>query len=592
MNIKKHLRQSLSTLMTFTIFIIGLQACNDPSINTGVETNPPPQQQTSHIDGNPIVTMDASSFYSAEAEYLKNTRQTLAENGQQVIKALQTKRFNGAQTAATGYTPVTEVELYELSGFSDGRGTQSGSLADLSGHVRITNPEGDIEEFYMSITPHLPPVTGNNATQKNTSMQKQAAADEPSSQHAYIALDVDQFYVTEDENGDEIWPVTIPAQSLSDPDEVIEVTLHEGGRLEWPEEISSSSTSKTNKLAFSPDPELNYLSAEEMAIQDPDGGSGGFIPEETANVTLQEKVSEVEVLEAGFLSLKSIRLEDRSDGNLAEISMHMGYDQATPTLEKKWTYIFDQKIGRFGQKDGFFSRVFNGVKMVVRNSLFSIVTGGGFSFEPSTIVNELVEPVAIQSDVFEGKNHRTIAADMAVYEVPDINREGVTYTFENMKTWNIPLFDRGVAFNTPLHINDISSELLNKFNLIKSRADYFPIVPLNRDRNNNKWMLILSESDKKKEKFSTRRLIGNERNHTMWVYDMATSLWDQEKVTIETGRHAIGGSDDFVNKSAVKNISTPNIKKRFKETNGELKISKGEFEYVMTISDKKILCTK
>lgn len=548
--------------------------------------------------------MDAATFYSGEAEYLLETRTLLAENGNQVLKALRTpgSNYEGPQTAAAGFAPIPEVDLHELSGFSSGSGSttqsssSSGSMADLSGHVRVTNPNGDIEEYYMSVTPHLLPLDNSSSAAKGGVAQQAAAGDQPSgSENAWIALDVDQFYVTEDETGEEIWPVTIPAQSLSNPEQIIEVTVHGDGRLEWPEEaLNNGTNSSTKSLAFSLDPELNYLSSDPIAIRDPGtGGSGGSGGGSTsaANVTLDQHATEMEIVDnAGFLALKSIRLHDRSEsGSASEIFMHMGYGDESAKPKKLWTYSFDEKRGRFGQKNGFFSRVFEGVKMALLNGARDKITGNGFSFEPSIIVNALVEPVATVSPLFDGKNKNTIGADMAVYEVPDINQEGVTYTFENMKKWNLPIFQRRPS-NTPLYVAE-DIHLTASFELSDLNADYFPIIPLYQETSNNKWKLMLSEDDKRKEKFTTRKFFGNERTKKMWVFDMATGRYNFENFTVETDWHWFGGSDDFVERSNVKNITTPNI---FQRTlyNNEIVTRKDNQKIIYTIAECEVLCTR
>jgi len=605
MNNTKYLTQSFTKLMLFTTFILSLQACSDPSFNTGVETTPP-LQQTSRIDGKPIVTMDAAQFHSGEAEYLLKVRRALAENGEEIIRALQTKRFSGAQTAAAGFSPIPVVDLYELSGFSSGSGTQSGSLADLSGHLRVTNHEGDIEEYYLSITPHLSPITGNSpAKNRNT---QQAATGEESSDNAWIALDVDQFYVTEDENGEEIWPVTIPAQSLSDPEEIIEVTVHEDGDLEWPEEITngtSTSNSKTvSALAF---PEMNYVTADEMEIQDSgDGGTGSSGGGSTSSSFFEEvdkTFDEFEAVEGAFLSLKSIRLHQPKEGSgQPEVLMNVALGDENKNIFKKWAHAFDRKKGAKGGKDPVFKRLAEslagadipGVSIAVdaiSDFVLQLAIGGEFLFQPHLFSDVILENALNNTDLFDGKNQFTVGADMAIYEVPDINYAGVNYNFTNMKKYQYSAL-QNLLTGQALEVRpSVVRELETLYR--DENDDYFPLVPLHNNGPNAQWKFVLTESDKKYAKFSGKGISlfkGKIRKKDMWVYDMATGRYNFENVQLEAKGHLFGNSDDIYERSGVKNITARNASDRL--TRGEIIAAKDNFEYVFTIEGKKVLCSR
>lgn len=183
----------------------------DSLLNNATEAK---QAEISEVDGQHIVNLDADGLYSSD--YFGKFRDRLATDyGGAIIQALNRKiRQADIQSnlsiAAKSLNPIAA----DVKGVSN--------LPEIgSTHIRITNEEGEVEEFVLTLRPYF-----YSAQQKAATMNNQIAAMQTGT--TWLALDPDRFYLHDDENG-EIWPVTFPAVSLEDPSRTIKLTFNRNG---------------------------------------------------------------------------------------------------------------------------------------------------------------------------------------------------------------------------------------------------------------------------------------------------------------------------------------------------------------------------
>jgi hypothetical protein len=203
----------------------------------------------------------------------------------------------------------------------------------------VVYDDGYAERFELILEPHR----GGRKIGSSTPVSFSTAS-------TWLALNADRFYVQEDAEGNEIWPVTFPAVSIDNPGRKINITLDRDGTLTWPANVQS----KSNAAHSGTDNQLIYL--DNLAIQDPcpqdseeqqfetcsDGGS------DNGNSKSSARFSASGIGTVTFLAIKTIRLDGTGDGSgAAELQMHVdpSYTTYNDKFRKEWQYTFDHKRG-------------------------------------------------------------------------------------------------------------------------------------------------------------------------------------------------------------------------------------------------------
>lgn len=166
--------------------------------------------------------MNINAADLAESTQLSQLRNTLAANqGPAIVHALNEKaRLNTIQQGRS-------VSMKNLSQFSRAKGT----TPDLgSSHIRVTDPDGETEDFVLTLRRYHQNAQKVAAKGKSTKLK---------SGTTYLAYSPDRFYLQDDENGNEQWPVTFPAVAMDDSTDKITVTFNKDGF------VSSSPSGKT-----------------------------------------------------------------------------------------------------------------------------------------------------------------------------------------------------------------------------------------------------------------------------------------------------------------------------------------------------------
>lgn len=534
-------------------------SCNDVAQINGTEQNSEliGDNTVLGFDGNPVISISDVDYYNGNSEYINNVIERLSYNGEAIIEAMNTQlmgKTNKAQEAETG-TKAIIIGLSELRStrtYKSNSIKKSYSLDDLSSEIRVVDNNGDVERFELVLEPHQ----GGNITGKSKSVSFNAAS-------TWLALNPDHFFVTEDAEGNEIWPVSFPAVSIDNPERKIEVSLDRDGTLSWPSNVQSKSRttiqSTHNNLVY-----LDNLAILEPCFQDSDGqqleeicgddtGGGGIGDSSNdygPNPPDRFLSSEIETVP--FLAIKTIRLDGTGDGSgSAELQMHVDPSYVTydDKFRRGWQYTFDHKRG-INNRPLWFNDF----------SFFSLFSQ---SFRLYTNISGTIRSSA--ESVFSGRNTRTFAADTRIYQTPDVNYENVDYNFTNMRTWsyyNFPSF--GSSYGEG------------------SQMNYFPIVPLN---NTSRWRVLLMEDDKKYPYAS-----GNGRStlaHNVQTFNMGNGTYNNTYTKVDANNHSNGSSDDLMWHSGISNITEANVDARLGGDSQITAVSPGGFKYVL----KKIFRT-
>lgn len=535
-----------ANLIWIAALLFAISACSDNAVLTEQQ----PEEQISKIDGKPIITISDADFYQAKSAYLDKVMNSLSENGQMVVEALDLQinnrainlRETGSDAVIVDFSNIKSTNAY-LTSTANGSPTTN-SLDDLSSHIRVVDRNGDVEEFELILQPHRGP---------NRSSLRSSATTNLSTESTWLALNPDHFYVQEDSEGNEIWPVTFPAVSMDDPDLEIEVTLDRDGTLTWPSKIQNnfSSSAPGSSTNIGSDNQLMYV--DNMAITEPcfqdydggtcidDGGGGGGGSTPTND---PDRFVTSEIKTASFLALKTIRLDGTGDGSgAAELQMHVEpYSSYSYKFNRQWNFVFDHKRGMTNRPlwfDDFSLRgiIINGYK------LYNDLTG---------------ELRSSAESIFSDRNTRTFAADSRIYQTPDVNYENQDYNFTNMRSWSylfLPTFQSGYTES--------------------SRLSYFPIVPLG----SFSWRVLLMEDDTKYPYAS-----GNGRStlaHNVWTFNMANGSYSNIYTKVDANNHSSGSSDDLMWHSGISNITEYNVNQRLGGDSEITTISPAGFKYVL-----------
>jgi len=547
----------------------------------------------SRIDSKPIVEMSANEFYTGSAQYFKDAISKIAANKALILDSyreyLQNARADGITDPA-----ATLVELKKQPAFvrAVANSNSKKAIEDLPGHIRIKNNDHETENFYLSLTLHSPPVKRLSETAAGFL----SGAGE--NRKAYIALDVDQFYASDGPDGEEIWPVTIPAVSLDDEQQV-EIVVHKDGRLQWPQAgglFATMSAPGTETETESIDGDLFYMSAEtvstssctgsEICFDDGsgtgggDGGDDGSGGGPSSPPAWTEEMPVFTVQHGTFLALKSVRLHERREtGGAAEVLMQtqeIGDDPLSPEpIKSEWAYAFDRKQGVYG-KVGFLRRVkFRG--------LFDAI------FDRQKLFDRIFNNQNQNLPIFDGTNSRNMAVDHTVYEVPDVNEPGITYHFTNMRRWK----SSGILQNNigqPFQTRD-NFGAIQTFQEIAPQ-DYLPLVELGDIHTGGtlNFRLMMHEDDTNYQHYANADQSNGIAVKFIQTFDMQDGIYKGENTSIRSKSVLFSSSDDTYGRSGVKNITQDFVEDRMQEGNNEITAEFQDFRYVFTTVTSRVFC--
>ncbi|MGM0586848.1 MAG: hypothetical protein ACQETE_00395 [Bacteroidota bacterium] len=136
--------------------------------------------------------IEAEAFYTLKAPVLKKVNDVVYKNRETLLR-----EYKGKRSSKDGFF------IQPISNLDDTK-SKSGSTSDVPVYS-VVEENGTVENITLSITNHLAP-----------GKYKAGGDAQLSEENVWIAYNVDKFYVTEDEDGNDIWPVTIPATNLAD----------------------------------------------------------------------------------------------------------------------------------------------------------------------------------------------------------------------------------------------------------------------------------------------------------------------------------------------------------------------------------------
>lgn len=570
-------KSSLLLLLAIVVY----SGCNDVSqLNTTIEDQGSRASAAiSSIDSKPIISISANEFYSGSSQYFKDVIDKIADDKQTVLDSykeyVQSAQSKGITEISAPFNYLKKQPTFANSLAKTG-GTDG--IDNLSGHIRMRNLDNEIENFYINFSLHSPP------TKRSSEVVTELMKKSKESRKSYIALDVDQFYAVDGPDGEEIWPVTIPAVSLDDKEEV-EITVHKDGSLKWPQSdgiLAKMTASGTETDSF--DGDLYYISLQSISSDpcddptvilppagcDDDGGGSGGGGSTAPSWTTEMPVFTVQ--SGSFLALKSLRIHERREtGSFADVLMQIQEVNQDPIITSRWRYAFDWKQGVFG-KVGLLRRIkFRG--------LFDAY------FNPGKLFERVFNNLNHNSPLFDGHNTRNMAIDHTVYEVPDVNEAGVTYHFTNMRRWvsrAILVNNNGFAFPTAGNV-----DLINTFDELAPQS-YLPLLALGETLN---YRLMLHEDDTNYQHYANASQVGGVAVKMMETFDMSDGVYRNEATSIRSKTPGLfSSSDDTYGRSGVKNITLDFVEERISAGGGEIVVQKDNFKYVFTTVTRPVFC--
>jgi len=443
--------------------------------SSAVMETPKQDQEISKIDGNPIINLKETEFY--HGNFFNNLRDKLAKNeGSTIVRALN--ELNNKTKELSSLVPVKELSKYALN---KEKTPEIGST-----HFRVTDSDGESEDFVLSLRRYY----------KNTAKVAHKSRSQLKSSTTYLALSPDRFYLKDDENGLEQWPVTFPAISLDDPTDKIKVTFNADGLVS----SSVSQNSKDKSILSSGELDLVFADATPVVQPsyvlpcDPGCGSGG-------------------------------------SGTLRENDNTRGDDPRTPDMpglyppERTYFVVHSIKLASEGDGDGAAE-----LQMFVQKSDNYDVQNMPLKYRYRFDNAFRVDPTCNCS--IPRNNTNIYGADRHVYEVPDINSSGIEYDFV-------------IRWVSPIGTSDWYSHYVG----------FFPLIDLSSHEGN--WRLVMSDDDKDYQDFSRRRQTNfypeiDTHNMSNGNYSLTNTGFTVESKTY-------GSSDDPRLGSGVRRITINNV---------------------------------
>ncbi len=361
----------------------------------------------------------------------------------------------------------------------------------LPSHFRITDEAGNTEDFTLGIRQYI---SDGEAHQKTLAKIGE-------SEDLWLALDSDKFYLDDDENGEEIWPITFEAVHISDASRTLSVTFDKEGFV-------SAKEPGTNKARVISEPSLMFLEAVpilEEPCDDPSviidcddgggggGGTGGGGTGGRVNDWSRGPSTGTFQSNSTYFVIKSMRLAATGDGSGAsELQMFVKKDDNYQNnMPISYKYRFDKVVRS------------NPYLPLSNNTMIQGADKGGY--------------------------------DDYYYQVPDINNKGQDYNF------NIVRYRK---FFNGTYLTD--------------NVDFFPLF--NLTQTGGPWRLVLSDDDKDYADFSQRRSSSYARN--IQTFYMDDGIWRSVYTGFTTRSHLFGSGDDPIAESGVRRINEFNVNKR------------------------------
>ncbi|MEX2485727.1 MAG: hypothetical protein WED10_14235, partial [Brumimicrobium sp.] len=428
-----HIKEKKLLLFPVMLAFLMFTGCTDQLTDsdiTAVETSTFQTDDISLIDGNPILKMDSNTFY--QGDYFEQFRNGLASSyGKEILDELNVSAQK-AKSMEGGFTDAGPVLLNSVFKASKNKSAES-----FSTHFILEDPDGFKEEFVLGTRRYIPPsADGNRAKAANKSNKTL----DP--ENTYLALNVDRFYLEDDEQGNELWPVTFTAVSMADPDNEIEVTFDQNGMVSSTysesKHKSDTQTSEDFDLVFV-EP-ISATNSELEPIRD-DGGGGGGGGGSTSRINDWSRGEDTGSYGAydTYFGIKNIRLAWTGDGDgAAELQMFVkNNDNYNYNFPVRYKYRFDRVVRHDPVHGGYPEH--------------SIIEGAdkGWPYE-------------------------------IYYEVPDVNQDGYDYNFNIL----------GFVSHQGSNYSEFWS-------------DHFPLF--NLSQRPGPWRIVLSDDDKDYADFSRRQ---------------------------------------------------------------------------------------
>lgn len=443
----------------------------------------PPEAALSSYDGQPIITMEDANL-TAGNDLEDWTGRLAGAYGPQLVEGINAQAAKAkSKVEALGGSLLLKDIISKR---------KAGSKAAMSTHLRLSEPDGETEEFMLSVRRYI----------RDAGKAKASANQAMSAENTWLALSPDRFYLQDDTEGNEQWPVTFPAVNMADSSQKIQVTFNKDGFV--------SATSPEGKSKSTAGTEPNLVLVQGTPIIDPcepncggGGGSGGGGDDGPYCTEISGRGEDVGGSTAGtqtYFMIKGIRLLDIYDSDeAAELQMFVKRDDDYDgeCFPRSYKYRFD------------------------------VVFRGGFA------------------------NSQNVGADGRIYDLPDVDRAGLTYSILGIGHRDIlgfPLFD-----------------LTNK---------------------PGPWRLVMSDDDKDYQDFSQRG--ESDYADDIQTYDMSTGSWSEVFTGFSTDRKVHGSSDDPLVESGVRRITKDNVQDRL-GSNSNVVASKdysgGNFSYTFSLTD-------
>lgn len=324
-------------LLTLILFVM-ISACSDSALITDTK----PEIEISKIDGQPIKALSGREFY--KTDWFEQKAVHLAGfYGHAIIQALNEKVAFARNSGSAGVQTVNRsILVKDLNQYIQQDNTAPSPKSIGSTQIRLTQADGETEDFVLTLRPYI----------DNISQFKASADVAYNTESTYLALSPDRFYLDDDENGNELWPITFPAINLADSTDVISVTFNKEGY------VSSSLESGTSNSDVSADihnqPNIVFMEATPIVPLypppcEPDcggggggGGSGFFCNEVGGN---GEPTGGNFSNTDHFFSISLIRIVDTGDGDgAAEVQFFLKNDDTydNECFPRSYRYEFDE----------------------------------------------------------------------------------------------------------------------------------------------------------------------------------------------------------------------------------------------------------
>lgn len=356
-----------------------------------------------------------------------------------------------------------------------------------STHFKVIEEDVLIDEFVLAVRPF----------KNNDNMAAKLAK---SSDDIWIALDPDKFYLEDDEYGNEIWPITIEGNHISDPDRVIELTFDQTGLVSSVEKsmfkskaIDDPSIIMVESVPVQPcEIQLKNTSTEDGCLPSGGGGGGSNPPSGRINDWSRGESTGTYGTNQIYFVLKGVQLAVTGDGGSGSELQFFSKknDNMMHNMPVSYKYRFDA---------------------VFRSHPYANIA----------YVNTLIEGADKGGPFY------------SYYEVPDINNAGVFYDFDNVYRHYLSLL--GYPYT--------------------EKAGYFPLF--NLTKTDGPWRFNLVDDDKDYADMSTRRK--NTRIMDVNTFHMDTGTWEVVETGFTTKNHRYGSSDDPLLDSGVRQITINNM---------------------------------